>query len=52
MTVEYKENMVKRLSSSICTAEGSIIYSNVLIDLERLGDHLLNIAQNCAKVKQ
>lgn len=51
MTVEYKENMVKRLSSSICTAEGSIIYSNVLIDLERLGDHLLNIAQSCAKVK-
>ena len=51
MTIEYKTNMIKRLSTSICTAEGSIIYSNVLINFERLGDHLLNIAENSSKVK-
>ena len=51
MTIEYKQNMVKRLSTHICTAEGSIIYSNILINFERLGDHLLNIAQNSATIK-
>ena len=51
MTIEYKANMVKRLSTSICTAEGSIIYSNILINFERLGDHLLNISENISKIK-
>ena len=51
MTIEYKQNMVKRLTNQICTAEGSIIYSNVLINFERLGDHLLNIAQSSALIK-
>ena len=52
LTIEFKQNMVKRLSSSICTAEGSIIYSNILINLERMGDHLLNISQYITKVKE
>ena len=51
MTIEYKQNMVKRLSTQVCTAEGSIIYSNILINFERIGDHLLNIAQNSALIK-
>ena len=51
MTIEYKQNMVKRLSTQVCTAEGSIIYSNILINFERVGDHLLNIAQNSALIK-
>ena len=49
--IEYKQNMVKRLSTQVCTAEGSIIYSNILINFERVGDHLLNIAQNSALIK-
>lgn len=51
MTIEYRQNMVKRLSTQVCTAEGSIIYSNILINFERVGDHLLNIAQNSALIK-
>ena len=51
LTFEFKQNMVKRLSSSICTPEGSIIYSNILINLERMGDHLLNISQERKKIK-
>lgn len=50
MTKEFKENMMVRLTNSICTPEGSMIYSNVLIDFERLGDHLLNIAENIFKI--
>ena len=45
MTEEYKSNMYKRLQQTICTAEGSIIYSSVLVDFERIGDHLLNIKE-------
>ncbi len=51
MTKEFKENMINRLKTSICTAEGSIIYSNILINFERIGDHILNISENSEKVK-
>lgn len=51
MTKEFKTNMIDRLKNTICTAEGSIIYSNVLINFERIGDHLLNISENSARVK-
>ena len=51
MTKEFKVNMIDRLKSSICTAEGSIIYSNILINFERIGDHVLNISENIVKVK-
>ena len=46
LTVEFKANMVERLKSSTCKAEGSVIYSNLLINFERIGDHLLNVAQS------
>lgn len=52
LTVLYKQNIIKRLSNSICTPEGSIIYSNILISLERMGDHLLNISQDMSKIKE
>ena len=52
LTIEYKENMIKRLRNSICTPEGSIIYSNILISLERMGDHLLNVSQYMSKVEE
>ena len=51
MTKEFKVNMVNRLKNSICTAEGSIIYSDVLINFERIGDHILNISENSENVK-
>lgn len=51
LTIKFKENMLDRLKKSICTAEGSIIYSSILIDFERIGDHLLNISENIFKIK-
>ena len=51
MTKEFKANMIDRLRNAICTAEGSIIYSNVLINFERIGDHVLNISENSEKIK-
>ena len=51
LTNEYRANMMERLKKSVCTAEGSIVYSSVLIDFERIGDHLLNIAEDCIKIE-
>ncbi len=51
MTEAYRMNMTDRLMKSICTAEGSLIYSNVLVDFERIGDHLLNISEYLNKIK-
>ena len=49
-TKEFKVNMIDRLKASICTPEGSMIYSNVLVDFERIGDHLLNITENMISI--
>ena len=51
LTVDFKANMVERLKSSTCKAEGSVIYSNLLINFERIGDHLLNVAQSAKWAK-
>lgn len=51
LTIQYKENMIGRLRKSSCTPEGSIIYSNILINFERLGDHFLNISESISKIK-
>lgn len=51
LTNQYRANMMERLKKSVCTAEGSIVYSSVLIDFERIGDHLLNIAEDSLKIE-
>lgn len=38
--------MLNRLKEKVCTAEGSISYSTLLINFERIGDHLLNISES------
>ena len=45
LTDKFRENMFDRLKESVCTPEGSIIYSTLLINFERIGDHLLNISE-------
>ena len=50
MTRNYRDNMLTRLKANICTAEGALIYSSILIDFERIGDHFLNIAEAYLKI--
>ncbi len=50
ITEKFRSNMYERLKDSVCTAEGSVIYSSILIDFERIGDHLLNISESYLKV--
>lgn len=50
LTEAFRNNMLGRLTDSKCTAEGSISYSTLLINLERIGDHLLNISEQAQRV--
>lgn len=44
MTVKFRNNMYEGLRNGICSDEGSILFSEMLTDFERIGDHGLNIA--------
>ena len=41
----YRKNQLGRMKEGTCDVEASIIYSEMLTDFERIGDHMLNIAQ-------
>ena len=50
MTLQYREKHMERMRSGKCTEEACIIYSEMLTDFERIGDHALNIAQEMEKI--
>ena len=49
MTEDYREHQLERLKSGICSGDACVIYSEMLTDFERLGDHMLNIAEAAAE---
>lgn len=50
MTIQFRENMYERIKKGNCTDEGSILFSDILTDFERIGDHALNIADETLKM--
>lgn len=50
MTRDYREQHMERMRLGECTEEACIIYSEMLTDFERIGDHALNIAQEMEKI--
>ena len=48
MTKEYRNNMFERIRSGSCSDETSVLFSQILTDFERIGDHALNIAEEYA----
>lgn len=50
MTDEYRNAQMERMKTTECSAEASVIYSEMLTDFERIGDHLLNIAEEFVKM--
>lgn len=51
MTKQFRENMLQRISKGTCTDEGSILYSEMLTDFERIGDHALNISKEMTEIQ-
>ncbi len=50
MTETYRENHIERMKKGLCSEQGCILFSELLTDFERMGDHMLNIAQAYAKI--
>ncbi len=50
MTENYRNAQMDRMKTTTCTPEASVVYSEMLTDFERMGDHLLNIAEEIAKM--
>lgn len=47
----YRQNQMDRLRRGCCHVETSILYSELLTDYERIGDHLLNIAESYPEIE-
>lgn len=45
MTAQFRQNQLERMKESDHPDEMSVLYSEMLTDFERIGDHALNIAQ-------
>ena len=52
MTSDYRRNHLERMRDGECSDEACILYSELLTDFERIGDHVLNIAQEMAQVQE
>ena len=48
MTDAYRENQIVRMKHAACDNDGAVLYTELLTDFERIGDHMLNIAQELA----
>ena len=51
MTDQYRRNQLERMRTGDCDQESCILYSELLTDFERIGDHVLNIAQELTKTQ-
>lgn len=51
MTTTYREKHLERMRQGKCSEEACILYSELLTDFERIGDHVLNIAQAYSKMQ-
>ena len=50
MTESYRTEHLARMQQGLCSEEACILYSELLTDFERIGDHILNIAQANVKI--
>ncbi len=52
MTRTYRDTHLERMRKGECSDEACILYSELLTDFERIGDHTLNIAQALVKIHE
>ncbi len=51
MTEEFRGNMYTRMQKGICNGESHILFSEMVTDFERIGDHYLNISDEIMRIK-
>lgn len=52
MRDKYFKKQLQRLKKGKCKPQSGIVFSEVLTDFERMGDHTLNIAQQYKEMAQ
>ena len=52
MTDQFRRDQLDRMRSGVCNEEACILYSELLTDFERIGDHVLNIAQEMSSIRE
>ena len=50
LTDQYRKAQIERMKTTSCAPEASVLYSEMLTDVERIGDHMLNIAEQFAQM--
>ena len=45
MQMDFRRSHVQRMSESICSAEAGLVFIDLVDNIEKIGDHLTNIAQ-------
>ena len=50
MTIKYRDNHIERMKKGLCSELGCILFSELLTDFERMGDHILNIGKSYTKI--
>lgn len=51
MTAQFRRGQLQRMRAGSCSEEACIIYSELLTDFERIGDHVLNIAEELTRAQ-
>lgn len=51
MRDKYFKKQMQRLKKGKCKPQSGIVFSEILTDFERMGDHALNIAQQCREME-
>ncbi len=49
LTDQFKKNQIERCSNGIVDPTDTVYYSQIMTDIERVGDHILNISQEFTK---
>ena len=50
LTAEYRHNHIERLNKGGCNFNAGLIFVDIVMSIERIGDHLNNIAQGILHV--
>jgi phosphate:Na+ symporter len=50
LIMKYRLDHIKRLADNVCTSDSGLVYSDILMNIERMNAHLTNIAQGILHV--
>ena len=52
MEIDYQEHHVKRMAEEKCSIESGLIFTDLVVGLERVADHSMNIAYSILPEKE